>query len=320
MFCTFLMTLILARPHWIMKLFKMACLASFTWVVASAPAWAEESIPMPSVEVVEAGVSENSKSEASSITVEEADPALNQSVESKNSHQEILEEESNQTSNERVNEQCRAILVNHDIENRYLKIQKNLESDYKEGMPKQLKTDLIRVREDIDGLTTKLFDVNNKNPQEVNHIVQLTVDYLEKMISLLPKANRIAPMVRDRYVVPFTNMNSIRAEHQECLMRAAIEDVQKKDVASGESTESSANIYRKLTHELEKLNESLYTLQTTDVQRFITYRARLLNQLESYNKDPKEGGRITAKIPKVLNSVHNEIERLIPGLELSKNY
>ena len=81
---------------------------------------------------------------------------------------------------------CQAILVNEDIESRYKKIQDALEADYAQGMPKQLKTDLVRVRDDIDGLSVKLFEVDTSNSQEVNHIIQLTIDYLEKMISHLP--------------------------------------------------------------------------------------------------------------------------------------
>ncbi len=217
-----------------------------------------------------------------------------------------------------VNE-CDAILVNHDIEARYKKIQEALEADYAQGMPKQLKTDLIRVRQDIDALTVKLYEVDPNNTQEVNHITQLTVDYLEKMISLLPKANKIAPQVRDRYVVPFTNISSIKAEHQECLMKQAVAEVRDKDVAS-ESDEPSINIYRKLTSELERLNSSLYTLQTTDVDQFVSYRSRLLSQLEDFNETRKNGATITGEIPPILHNVHREIEKLLPGLELSKDY
>jgi hypothetical protein len=212
---------------------------------------------------------------------------------------------------------CQDILVNEDIESRYKKIQDALEADYAQGMPKQLKTDLVRVREDIDGLSVKLFEVDTKDNQEVNHIVQLTIDYLEKMISLLPKANRIAPKVRDRYVIPFTNISSVKAEHQECLMKAAIEGVKEKELASNEP---SINIYKQLTTELERLNSNLYVLQTSDVQRFISYRSRLLRGLEAYNKTNENGSSLTAEIPQILNNVHREIEKLIPGLELSKDY
>ncbi len=218
-----------------------------------------------------------------------------------------------------VNEKCQTILVNQDIETRYKKIQAALEADYAEGMPKQLKTDLIRVREDIDTLTLKLYDVDTNNSQEVNHIAQLTIDYLDKMISLLPKATKIAPKVRDRYVVPFTNISSIRAEHQECLMEAAVDQVKNQATPEG-SDEGAINIYKKLTQEMERLNSNLYTLQTTDVQRFINYRSRMLKQLEAYNKNKAEAFVVTKDIPQVLNNVHREIEKLIPGLELSKEY
>ncbi len=216
-------------------------------------------------------------------------------------------------------EACQTTLVSQDLERKYLEIQRRLESDFKRGMPKQLRTDLVRVRTDIDDLIGQLFDIDTNNPQEINHIVQLTVDYLEKMIGLLPKANKIAPMVRDRYVVPFTNISSIKAEHQECLMKNAIAEVKEKNIASDDG-EASMNTYRKLTEELKNLNQSLYTLQTTDVQKFINFRADLLYKLEKFNKRSESGSQVTANIPKILNSVHNEIERLLPGLQLSENF
>ena len=214
-------------------------------------------------------------------------------------------------------QKCRSILVSQDVESRYKKIQDALEDDYANGMPHQLKTDLIRVRKDLDGLSVKLFEINSNNSQEINHIAQLTIDYLEKMISLVPKANKIAPRVRDQYVVPFTNMSSIRAEHQDCLMKAAIEDVKDRPI---NTDGPSINIYRKLTGELERLNKNLYTLQTSDVQRFISYRAKILRRLEKFNKNNGQAGHVTEDIPQIINVVHTEIEKLIPGLELSKDY
>ncbi len=220
-----------------------------------------------------------------------------------------------------VDEQCQAIIVNQDIEDRYKKIQSALEADYAQGMPKQIKTDLIRVRDDIDSLTVKLFEVDSSNSQEVNHIAQLTIDYLDKMISLLPKANQIAPKVRDRYVVPFTNINSLRAEYQECMMEAAVAQVKDQDTASvSDAEEPSINIYKKLTKEMERLNNNLYTLQTTDVERYVSYRNQVMKNLEAYNKGEKQAVAVTSDLPQVLNKVHREIETLIPGLELSKEY
>ena len=217
-----------------------------------------------------------------------------------------------------ANDQCRSQLINDDFNQRYTKLKKSFENDYNQGLPHQLKKDLIRVREDIDQLSSKLFDVNNSDPQEVNHIVQLAIDHLEKMITLLPKANNIAPIVRDRYVVPFTNINSIKAEQQECLMKLAVEEVQEKSPAS--MPESSGNIYQRLTSELEELNRNLYTIQTSDVQKFISYRAELLRLLEKFNKNPQSGVAATAPIPNMINKVHIEIEKLLPGLELSEKY
>lgn len=213
---------------------------------------------------------------------------------------------------------CKRIIVNQDIENRYKKIQDALEADYAQGMPKQIKTDLIRVRKDIDGLIVKLFEVDTNNNQEVNHIAQLAIDYLEKMISLVPKANRIAPRVRDQFVIPFTNISSIKADYQECLMKAAVEEARSKPLAAND--EPSINVYRKLTTELERLNNNLYTLQTTDVQKFISLRSKIMRRLERYNKTNENAIAVTGDLPQILNGVHRDIETLIPGLELSKDY
>jgi len=232
---------------------------------------------------------------------------------------EIIEGSTEIISENSEDKICRAFLVNKDIEIRYQKIQKDLETDYKEGLPNQLKMNLIGIRRDIDSLTVKLFDVDYNDSQEINNITKLTIDYLERMIGILPKANKIGPQIRDRYVVPFTNINSIKAEHQDCLMQAAIEDVKNKK-AEPDVQGASINIYEKLTAELEHLNKNLYTLQTTDVSRFISYRAKLLADLENYNKSQANGFSLTTKIPQVLNTVHTEIERLLPGLELSKKY
>jgi hypothetical protein len=102
-------------------------------------------------------------------------------------------------------------------------------------------------------------------------------------------------------------------------MQAAVEQV-KDQKAPETSLEGAINIYKTLTKEMERLNNNLYTLQTTDVERFISYRSRLMRTLEAYNEDKKTAVAVTQDIPQVLNNVHREIEKLLPGLELSKEY
>lgn len=213
---------------------------------------------------------------------------------------------------------CETRFVSQDIEERFQSIQSGLEADYANGLPRQIKTDLIRVRDDIDQLSSKLFDVNKNNSQEINHIVQLTIDYLEKMISLIPKAHRIAPQVREQYVLPFTTISSIRAEYQDCLAQAKMQENQSRPLASASDKEQ--NKFHHLTVELEQLNNHLYTLQTSKVHRFITYRAKMLRQLELYNKQKVDGEKLTKQIPKMIHKVHQEIEKMLPALELSKDY
>ena len=215
-------------------------------------------------------------------------------------------------------EACEITLVNQDIEKRYQAIQKKLEQDFNNGLPKKLRTDLVGLRKDIDALTLQSFDLDSDNSQEMNLITQKTIDHLEKMISLLPQASGLAPKVRTQYVVPFTNINSLKADHQDCLMKIAIADA--KSQINEKETESSENIYKKLTSELNQLNKNLYRLETTDVQKFIGLRAQLLLDLESYNKSQDQQTQLAQQLPQILNSVQSEIERLLPGLQLSKKY
>ncbi len=285
----------------------LVALSLFT-IVASGPLFAQTSPASQQQEVVEAP-------KLPPVEVGEAKT----STESTNSDFSYPQKpEQKDETQSKITDQCHSLLVSQDIEKRYKKVQSALEADYAEGMPKQLRTDLVRVRKDIDSLSVKLFEVNSSNSQEVNHIVQLTIDYLDKMISLLPKANKVAPKVRDQYVVPFTNISSIKAEHQDCMMQAAIEGVKNDEPVK--SNGASINIYKKLTSELERLNENLYVLQTTDVQRFVSYRAKLLKKLERYNQDKEQAVALTSEIPSILNNVHREIETLLPGLELSTEY
>ena len=211
---------------------------------------------------------------------------------------------------------CETSPVHKDIENRYNQIRKELEQGFNQGLPKKLKEDLTDVSRDIDKLSSQTFDMDSSNPQEINLLTQKTVDQLEKMIGLLPKASKLAPRMRQQYVMPFTNMNSIRAEHQNCLMELAIQESQNQKTP----IKNSGNIYKKLTSELNQLNQELYKLETTDVERFIGYRSQLLSYLEKYNTDGVSTVSPSEKIPEILNSVQTEIEKILPSLQLSKTY
>jgi uncharacterized protein (DUF342 family) len=101
-------------------------------------------------------------------------------------------------------------------------------------------------------------------------------------------------------------------------MRAAIESAETETEIA--TDDGSINIYKKLTQELEQLNNNLYSLQTSNVQRFIGYRTNIISQQTLYNENQISGAALSVKIPEVLNSVHQEIEKMIPGLELSEGY
>jgi hypothetical protein len=218
---------------------------------------------------------------------------------------------------------CENYALTSEIQNRYDKIRKNLEKDFNSGLPYKLRTQLIDLRGETDQLSQKLFDVSDINDQEVNSLMNDTVDRLEKFIQLIPEISSNAPKVRTQYVVPFTNLSSLRAEHQECLMSIAIQQA-KDDAKNDDATAIDDNIYQKLTEELKNLNANLYQAETSDVQRFVALRSELLNLLESYNKEkdksPETSQQVVKNIPKALNAVQTEIERLLPGLKLSKKY
>ena len=215
-----------------------------------------------------------------------------------------------------IENNCESILINADIENRYKKIKKNMEQSFSQGLPKKIKENLIQISQKIDKLSLQTFDMNPENHQEINLLTQQTIDQLEKMIGLLPKASKLAPKMRKQYVMPFTNLNSIKAEHQNCLMEIAVKESQSQNI----KVENSGNIYKQLTSELNQLNQELYKLETTDIERFIGYRSQLLSSLERYNTNDTSSASPSEKIPEILNSVQTEIEKIIPSLQLSKTY
>ncbi len=222
--------------------------------------------------------------------------------------------------------QCENIIISEDFDTRYKKIKMGLEEDFLNGQPKKIRQELIEVREKIDKLSLEVYELENKDPQEFQHFALLTVQALDSLIEILPQASALAPKMRNQYVVPFTNINSLKADYQDCLMREAIEQAQKEinndkniDVALADR----ANTYAKLASELNDLNNNLYSLETTNVQKLIDYRAVLILEIENYNKQSEKSNfkfQASRQIPAFLNSVHSEIEKVLPGLQLSKSY
>ena len=223
---------------------------------------------------------------------------------------------------------CSSILIQKDFENHYKKTREKLEEGLNQGLAKKLSDELMSINRNIDRLSLQVFDMNTDNSQEVNLLVQKTIDQLEKIIRLIPEISILAPKIRKQYVMPFTDMNSMGAEYQNCLMELAIEEIQSQD--RDIKIKNSGSIYKKLTSELNQMNQSLYTSQTFRVEQFIGYHSQLISALEEYNtyntkgkdQDDKTSVRenISGKIPLILNSVQTEIDKVRPGLQLSKTY
>lgn len=222
--------------------------------------------------------------------------------------------------------QCENIIISEDFDARYKKIKMGLEEDFLNGQPKKLRQDLIGVREKIDKLSLEVYELENKDPQEFQNFALMTVQALDSLIEILPQASALAPKMRNQYVVPFTNINSLKADYQDCLMREAIEQAQ-EEIKNDENIDvvlaDRANTYAKLADELNDLNINLYSLETSNVQKLIDYRAKLLLEIENYNKQSEKSNfefQASRQIPAFLNSVHTEIEKVLPGLQLSKSY
>lgn len=217
-------------------------------------------------------------------------------------------------------EQCKTLLVSADLEQRYKKLQNKMKEDLSSGVPHELKNSFIKVREKIDLLAVQLFELEEKDNQSVNQTVNQVLVQLEQMIGLVPKVNELAPQMRDQYVIPLTNIDSLRADHEHCLMQAAIRKVSEDSSDSGNDLESSFATYNKLTEELERLNNDLYKLQTTKVEKFIGLRDEVLQSLAAYNNGQKGPHQLSTEIPEILNILHRDIEEIMPGLEVPKVY
>ena len=221
---------------------------------------------------------------------------------------------------------CSVILNQKDFEDHYNKTRVQLEKAFNQGLPKKLSDELIEINQKVDKLSLQVFDMNPDNPQEINLLVQKTIEQLEKVINLIPKISNLAPKMRKQYVMPFTNMNFIGAEHQNCLTEIAIEEIQNQN--TDKQTRKSGDIYKKLISELDQMNQNLYKLQTTRIERFIGYHSQLLSSLEKENTKKNENQNtetsivenISKKIPLILNSVQTEIDKIQPSLQLSKTY
>lgn len=215
--------------------------------------------------------------------------------------------------------QCEAEIINKDLEDRYEKIRKKLELGFAQGEPQKIKSHFLELRKRLDKLNLEFYDIESNNTQEINFMAQNILSSLEDLLKLLPQATKVAPQVREEVVVPFTNISSLIADNQECLMKAAVLEAQ-KEITNSKVEISSSNIYKKLTAELRDLNENLYKLETTDIQRFVDLRGQLLKQIENYNNNKSIDQQLSQNFPQMINSMQSEIERVIPGLELSKEY
>jgi hypothetical protein len=221
---------------------------------------------------------------------------------------------------------CENIIIDADFEQKFQEIQNNLEEDFNQGAPKKIKGELLEVRGKIDQLTLNVFDLKKPDSQEFHHFANQTLQALDQLIELMPRASAIAPKMRVQYVVPFANISSLKADYYDCMMRAAIEQAQEEIQTSGEievQNEDRSQTYKKLSKELNDLNKNLYHLETADLQKLISYRAQIINEIERFNQQGQPESydfTIAQEFPELLNSVHNEIEKVLPGLQLSKNY
>lgn len=217
--------------------------------------------------------------------------------------------------------QCEALLINQDIEARYKKIRSGLEISFNQGQPQQLHNNLVKVQKKLDDLALNNLDQEFPSRQEVTHSLNLLLVQIEQLISIVPQLSDLAPQVRDRYIMPFTTINNMRAEYQNCLMQLTVESA-KNEVAHEPSGESSSNIYSRLVRELDKLNNNLYYLQMSNVQKFVGIRAELIQIINKLTETPtNETNRVAGqKIPTTIHTLQAEIEKLLPGLQLSKQY
>ena len=198
------------------------------------------------------------------------------------------------------------------MENRYQKIRKKMEQDFQQGPPKKLKEDLTYLEKKVDKISLQIFDLNPDSPQEVKRLAQQTLNQLEEIIRILPKASELALRMRTQYVVPFTTINSIKAEYQDCLGGLDIEEDQ------NQKTKNS--VYRQLTSEFKELNQELYDLETKNISLFVGYRSQLLLDLEKYNENKNPMSSPSQRVPEILNSVQREIGKILSNLQLSKFY
>ena len=209
------------------------------------------------------------------------------------------------------NSQCEALAVTKELQDKYENLKKNIESDYSSGLPNQMKSQLTKIRTEADIINQKIYDLQNSN-QEINNIVADTINKLDEFIQILPSISNFAPKIRDRYIVPFANLNSLKAEEEQCLMK----------MRSQASEEASVNIYQKLTQELQIMSNNLFEAERISPQKYIIYRSELVETLSNYNKNNRleDAQNLLTIIPKAIHSIQSDIEGLLPGLQLSKNY
>lgn len=207
-----------------------------------------------------------------------------------------------------------------DLEKQFDELRKSLENGFQQGLPAQLRGELVKSRETSDDLTLQVLDTHIENEQEINGLVKKMLDHLDEFIVLVPKVSNHAPKVRDEFVIPFSNVSSLRSETKECF-------VAEVDQNSGEIKETATettniNKFALITDELNRLNHNLYEAQTISPQKYLSYKAELQEMIEKYNnsRDLYSANQIKSRVPEILNNMQTEIDVLLPGFQLSTKY
>lgn len=210
---------------------------------------------------------------------------------------------------------CHSPIDPQDPVTNHSSMQAELQKTYNEGIPKKLREQLVAVRSQVDTLSGKFFSVNSHDSQTVETMIKATVRMLDQLIQLLPDMQSMAPDIRMKIVLPFTNINSLVADYIDCLNNVAIADTHKKDDLGGIKTMD--NPFKDLSPELTELNTSLYDLETFESQ-YSRYRS----DFATIDEDGNEVFKISnlQQIPAVLNAIQLDIEDIMPALELTKNY
>lgn len=189
----------------------------------------------------------------------------------------------------------------------------SLSRTFIEGEPYLYKIELIRLRGDIDLLWARFYDLKkDATPEEIKVVVQEAVNKVSYLMNLIPKMSHMAHEVGPRVVLPFTHINSLVADHIDCInSRPVAEGPIKSD------GHEQTNAARALDTLLTRLNSSLHDLETFN-SPYQNFRALLVSTDEDGVETLNIGN--LQQIPTILNSMQRDIEMLLPALELPKTY